>query len=88
MATGGASAYSYLIDNGLTGYGPLAGYAATTGNANLFFPLNNQLANATYQNQNRISEVMGLLRYNSAPRTRNRLRGNADWQATDEPTCE
>jgi hypothetical protein len=82
-AIGGASAYSYLIDNGLTGYGPVAGYTATTGNANLFFPLNNQLANTTYQNQNRISEVMGLLRYNSAPRTRNRLRGNADWQATD-----
>jgi hypothetical protein len=82
-ALGGASAYSYLTDNGLTGYGPVAGYAATTGNANLFFPLNNQLANATYQNQNRISEVMGLLRYNSAPRTRNRVKGNADWQATD-----
>src|SRR5450631_758524 len=82
-AIGGASAYTYLTDNGLTGYGPVAGYAATTGNANLFFPLNNQLANAIYQNQNRISEVMGLLRYNSAPRTRNRLKGNADWQATD-----
>jgi hypothetical protein len=82
-ALGGASAYSYMIDNGLTGYGPVAGYAATTGNANLFFPLNNQLANAIYQNENRISEVMGLLRYNSAPRTRNRVKGNADWQATD-----
>jgi MtrB/PioB family decaheme-associated outer membrane protein len=82
-ALGGASAYSYLTANGLTGYGPVAGYAATTGNANLFFPFNNQLANATYQNQNRISEIMGLLRYNSAPRTRNRVRGNANWQATD-----
>jgi hypothetical protein len=82
-ALGGASAYSYMVDNSLTGYGPPAGYAATTGNANLFFPLNNQLANAAYQNQNRISEVMGLLRFNSAPRTRNRVRGNADWQATD-----
>lgn len=82
-ALAGASAYSYLTENGLTGYGPAAGYAATTGNANLFFPLNNQLANATYQNQNRISEIMGLLRYNSAPRTRDRVRGNANWQATN-----
>jgi hypothetical protein len=82
-ALGGASAYSYLTDNGLTGYGPVAGYAATTGNANLFFPLNNQLANTAYQNQNRISEIMGLLRYNSAPRTRDRVRGNANWQATE-----
>ena len=83
-ALGGASAYSYLTENGLTGYGPVAGYAATTGNANLFFPLNNQLANTAYQNQNRISEIMGLLRYNSAPRTRDRVRGNANWQATDK----
>jgi hypothetical protein len=82
-ALGGASAFSFLVDSGLTGFGPVAGLAATTGNANLFFPLNNQLANATYQNQNRISEIMGLLRYNSAPRTRNRLKGSADWQATD-----
>jgi MtrB/PioB family decaheme-associated outer membrane protein len=80
-ALGGASAYSYLLASGLTGYGPVAGYAATTGNANLFFPLNNALANGEYQNQNRISEILGLLRYNSAPRTRNRARGTADWQA-------
>ncbi len=83
-ATGGLSAYAYMLANGLTGYGPVAGYGATTGNANLFFPLNNALANTAYQNQNRISEILGLLRYNSAPRNRNRVRGNADWQATDK----
>ena len=81
-ATGGASAYSFMLENGLSGYGPVEGYAATTGNMNLFFPLNNALANATYQNQNRISEILGLLRYNMAPRERNRIRGNLDWQAT------
>ena len=83
-ALDGASAYSFLMQNGFTGYGPVAGYAATTGNMNLFFPLNNALSNAQYQNQNRINEILGLLRYNLAPRERNRLRGNADWQATEK----
>ncbi len=87
-ATGGASAYSYMLQNGLTGYGPVAGYGATTGNMNLFFPLNNALANATYQNQNRISEILGLLRYDLAPRDRNRVRGSADWQASDTVTLQ
>jgi hypothetical protein len=79
-ALGGASAYSYMLANGWTGYGPVAGYAPTTGNMNLFFPLNNALANATYQNQNRISELIGMLRYYEAPRKRNRARANLDWQ--------
>jgi hypothetical protein len=80
-ATGGATAYSYMTANGLTAYGPTAGYLATTGNANLFFPLNNQLANATYGNQNRISEILGLRVYDQADRKRNRVSGALDWQA-------
>jgi MtrB/PioB family decaheme-associated outer membrane protein len=82
-AIGGASAYSWLLQTGLTGYGPVAGFANTTGNANLFFPLNNALANATYQNQNRISELIGMRMYNMADRRRDRLGLNFDWQALE-----
>lgn len=82
-ATGGASAYSFMLANGWNGFGPLAGYAATTGNMNLFFPLNNALANATYSNQNRISELPGMRRYNMADRRRTRSRVDMEWQATE-----
>jgi MtrB/PioB family decaheme-associated outer membrane protein len=82
-ASGGASAYSFMLANGWNGFGPNAGYAATTGNMNVFFPLNNALANATYANQNRISELPGMRRYNMANRNRTRGRANLEWQATE-----
>lgn len=82
-ATGGATAYSYMVQNGLTGYGPLAGLVATAGNANLFFPLNNALANATYANQNRISELYGMRRFNMADRDREKIRAAIDWQPAE-----
>jgi hypothetical protein len=83
-ATGGVSAYSYMLANGYNGWGPALGYAATTGNANLFFPLNNALANAMYQNQNRISELPGMRRYNMADRKRDRVRADIDWQLIEK----
>jgi MtrB/PioB family decaheme-associated outer membrane protein len=83
-ATGGASAYSFMLQNGWNGYGPVAGLATTTGNMNLFFPLNNALANASYQNANRISELNGMRRYNMADRNRNRLRADLDWQPAEK----
>jgi hypothetical protein len=81
-ATGGATALSYMLANGWNGWGPALGLPvpATTGNAALFFPNNNALANAMYQNQNRISELPGMRRYNMADRKRERVRGEADWQ--------
>ncbi len=82
-ATGGATALSYMLANGWNGWGPAAGYAATTGNANLFFPSNNALANATYANNNRISELPGMRRFYVADRNRNRLRTMLMWQASD-----
>ena len=83
-ATGGATAYSFMTANGWTGYGPALGYAATTGNMNLFFPSNNALANAVYANNNRISELPGMRRYYVADRDRNKLRASSNWQATGE----
>ena len=82
-ATGGATALSFMNGNGWTGYGPTAGYAATTGNMNLFFPLNNAMANALYANNNRISELIGMRRYYVADRNRDKVRTLQTWQATD-----
>ena len=83
-ATGGATAYSFMTANGWTGWGPALGFAATTGNMNLFFPSNNALANALYANNNRISELPGMRRYYVSDRDRNKLRASTAWQATAE----
>ena len=80
-ATGGMTAYSFMIANGWNGWGPAAGYSATTGNLNLFFPSNNALANTLYANNNRISELPGMRRYYVADRNRNTLRSLLTWQA-------
>ncbi|MEQ1581602.1 MAG: MtrB/PioB family decaheme-associated outer membrane protein [Steroidobacteraceae bacterium] len=82
-AIGGVSAYAYMLANALNGYGPTAGLVSTTGNQNLYFPLNNALANTAYANQNRISELAGLRRYNMADRTRDRIKAVAEWQPTE-----
>jgi hypothetical protein len=83
-ATAGATALSFMNANGWNGWGPAAGYAATTGNMNLFFPSNNALANALYANNNRISELSGMRRYYVADRNRDKVRTLLTWQATDE----
>src|SRR5213078_2513865 len=62
-AANGMTAYAFMTANGWTAYGPALGYAATTGNMNIFFPSNNALANAMYANNNRISELPGMRRY-------------------------
>lgn len=79
------SAYDYLVATGLTGYGPVAGYPTTplTGAALYFFSGNNALANATYANANRISELIGMRRYNMADRNRDKLRSSVNWQAAE-----
>jgi MtrB/PioB family decaheme-associated outer membrane protein len=81
-ATGGSTAYQFMLANGWNGWGPALGYAPTTGNMNLFFPSNNAMANAAYANNNRISELPGMRRYYVADRNRNRLRALATWQST------
>jgi MtrB/PioB family decaheme-associated outer membrane protein len=83
-ATGGATALSFMNANGWNGWGPAAGYAATTGNMQVFFPNNNALAKAVYANNNLISELPGMRRYFVADRNRDKVRSSLDWQATDE----
>ena len=82
-ATGGATAYSFMVANGWNGWGPALGFDTTTGNMNLFFPSNNALANALYANNNRISELPGMRRYFVADRNRNKVRTLLNWQATE-----
>ena len=78
------SAYATMLALGYSGYGPVLGYSSSlTANSQYFFPNNNALANATYQNANRISELIGMRRYNMADRDRNKLKSSVNWQATD-----
>ena len=85
------SAAQALVLSGLSGYGPLAGIAGagtiaglTSAQANAFFANNNALANSLYANQNRISELPGMRRYNMADRNREKLRASVNWQTTDQ----
>ena len=82
-----ASAYATMLTLGFSGYGPVLGLPspALTGNPLFFFPLNNALKNNAggYQNQNRISELIGMRRFNMADRDRNKVKGSVNWQATD-----
>jgi hypothetical protein len=45
---------------------------------------NNALYNVLYANNNRISELPGMRRFNMADRNRNKLKFSADWQATEQ----
>lgn len=86
-APAGSSVYSTMLANGWTGYGPISGLnpLPTAGSANAFFFANNNVAsNALYGNQNRISELPGMRRYNMADRTRDKFRSAIDWQVTEQ----
>lgn len=87
-ATGSSTALSFMLANGFSPWGPPLGFSVTTGNMNVFFPGNNALANATYANNNRISEILGLRRYYVSDRDRNKLRSALDWQATSAVSFE
>lgn len=85
------TAYSTLVALGLTGYGPISGLnplPTPLTAAAFFFPNNNALPNALYGNQNRISELPGMRRYNMADRKRDKLRIAVDWQATEQFTLQ
>ncbi|MEQ1559423.1 MAG: MtrB/PioB family decaheme-associated outer membrane protein [Methyloglobulus sp.] len=83
-----ATAYNTMVYYGLTGFGPKLGYP----NPNLpqqdpalafFFANNNALSPALYGNRDRISELLGMRRFNMANRDRHKLRTAVNWQPTD-----
>jgi MtrB/PioB family decaheme-associated outer membrane protein len=78
------SAYQALLNNGLNGWGPALGYNGGTLVNGTFFPNNNALANALYGNNNRISELPGMRRYNMADRNRDKVRSSLNWQANEQ----
>ena len=87
IPAGGAtvSAYTYMLQNGLTGFGPLAGLPGVplVGNAAIFSPNNNILPQALYGSRNNINELPGMRRYLMADRDRDKLRTSVNWQATE-----
>jgi MtrB/PioB family decaheme-associated outer membrane protein len=88
IPAGGAteSAFAFLNQTGLTGYGPIAGLPGTplTGNAAIFIPSNNILPQALYGSRNNINELPGMRRYMEADRNRHKVFADLDWQATDQ----
>ncbi|MBZ5511009.1 MAG: MtrB/PioB family decaheme-associated outer membrane protein [Acidobacteriia bacterium] len=80
------SVLSYLLQTGLTGFGPIAGLPATplTGNAAIFSPNNNIVPQALYGSRNNINELVGMRRYMVADRNRHKVRSNLEWQATEK----
>jgi MtrB/PioB family decaheme-associated outer membrane protein len=88
IPAGGAteSAYAFLQQTGLTGFGPLAGLPATplTGNAAIFIPSNNILPQALYASRNNINELPGLRRYMEADRNRHKVFSDLNWEAADK----
>jgi MtrB/PioB family decaheme-associated outer membrane protein len=86
-APGGSTAYGTMIANGLNGWGPNSGInpTAPAGSAlGFFFPGNNAMSNALYANENRISELPGMRRYNMADRDRDMLRTTLNWQPNEQ----
>jgi hypothetical protein len=86
-APGGSTVYGTMLQNGWTGYGPISGLnpLPVAGSAAAFFFANNNAAsNALYGNQNRISELPGMRRFNMADRTRDKVRASLEWQASDQ----
>jgi len=78
------SALAYMIANGITGYGPLAGLAAPyTGNALIYGNNGGIIPQALYGSRNNINELPGMRRYNMADRNRDKLRTSLNWDATE-----
>lgn len=90
------SVLGFLNANGLSAYGlPIGANAPSgfTGNTLAIYRLlygtgNGGLSNAYYGNNNVTQNWPGLEAYNMDDRTRSRLRGALDWQATDTLTLQ
>lgn len=86
-ATNGAtvatqSAYAYMLANGLTAFGPVAGFPAVpnTGNALIYSNNNGIIPQALYGSRNNINEIPGFRRFFEADRNRDKLRSSINWQ--------
>ncbi len=82
------SLYDYLKETGLTGFGPVAGLPAAplTGDAAIFTPNNNTVAQAQYGTRNILNEIPGFRKYYVADRNRNHARAEFDLNGKDKIT--
>ncbi|MGZ5082693.1 MAG: MtrB/PioB family decaheme-associated outer membrane protein [Usitatibacter sp.] len=79
------SALAYMIANGLTGYGPLAGFSPPyTGNALIYGNNGGIIPQALYGSRNNINELPGMRRFNMADRNRDKVRSLVNWEATEQ----
>ena len=79
------SVYGYLLQTGLTGWGPNAGYPTTplTGNAAIFSPNNNIVPQSLYGSRDSVAELPGMRRFNVADRSRDKVRASLAWEASE-----
>ncbi len=79
------SAYGYMQQTGLTGWGPIAGYPTTplTGDAAIFSPNNNVIPAPLYGSRDVLAEVPGIRRFTAADRNRDKLRSSVNWMASE-----
>jgi MtrB/PioB family decaheme-associated outer membrane protein len=79
------SVYGYLLQTGLTGWGPIAGFPTTplTGNAAIFSAGNNIASQSLYGSRDNLAELPGMRRFNVADRNRDKLRASLGWEASE-----
>jgi MtrB/PioB family decaheme-associated outer membrane protein len=79
------SAYGFMQQTGLSGWGPIAGFPATplTGQAAIFTPNNSIITQALYGSRDQLAENPRLRRFDMANRDRNKLRTAASWEPTE-----
>jgi MtrB/PioB family decaheme-associated outer membrane protein len=79
------SALAYIIANGLTGYGPLAGFSPPyTGNTLIYGNNGGIIPQALYGSRNNINELPGMRRFNMADRNRNKVRSMINWEVSEK----
>jgi hypothetical protein len=75
--------------NGLTGYGPLAGYSPPyTGNALIYGNNGGIIPQALYGSRNNINELPGMRRFDMADRNRDKVRSMLNWEATEKVSVQ
>ena len=88
VPAGGASMSlnAFLKSTGLTGFGPVAGLpsAPLTGDAAIYTPNNNTVAQAQYGTRNILNEIPGFRRYYVADRDRNDARAQINLLGRDK----
>jgi hypothetical protein len=80
------SAYGYMLQSGISGWGPVAGFPTTplTGNAAIFTPNNNIITQALYGSRDQLADNPALRRFNLADRDRSKVRSSLTWEASEK----